>query len=103
MLKGLVSLLIGLMMTTVGVDITLGFPRFTFEITDFLNGFTFIPAMIGMFGVSEVMRNVSTEDSGAVLRSVCERISKSCFGSHGTLRNVSEGEIRPTTDRRDPE
>jgi TctA family transporter len=63
LLKGLISLLIGLMMTTVGVDITLGFPRFTFDITDFLNGFTFIPAMIGMFGVSEVMRNVSTEDS----------------------------------------
>ena len=63
LLKGLVSLLIGLMMTTVGVDITLGFPRFTFGVTDFLNGFTFIPAMIGMFGVSEVMRNVSKEES----------------------------------------
>lgn len=62
LLKGLVSLLIGLMMTTVGVDITLGFPRFTFEITDFLNGFTFIPAMIGMFGISEVMRNVCQQD-----------------------------------------
>ena len=63
LLKGFVSLLIGLMMTTVGMDITLGFPRFTFGSTDFLNGFTFIPAMIGMFGVSEVMRNVSVEDS----------------------------------------
>ncbi len=62
LVKGLLSLLIGLMMTTVGVDITLGFPRFDFGITDFLNGFNFIPAMIGMFGVSEVMRNVSSED-----------------------------------------
>lgn len=62
LIKGLVSLLIGLFMTTVGVDITLGFPRFTFGITNFLNGFNFIPAMIGMFGVSEVMRNVSSDD-----------------------------------------
>ncbi|UCF74169.1 MAG: tripartite tricarboxylate transporter permease [Deltaproteobacteria bacterium] len=62
LIKGLVSLLIGLFMTTVGVDITLGFPRFTFGITNFLNGFNFIPAMIGMFGVSEVMRNVSSGD-----------------------------------------
>lgn len=61
--KGLISLLIGLFMTTVGVDITLGYPRFTFGITNFLNGFTFIPAMIGMFGLSEVMRNVSSADS----------------------------------------
>ncbi|PIE33415.1 C4-dicarboxylate ABC transporter permease [candidate division KSB3 bacterium] len=62
LLKGMISLLIGLFMTQVGVDITLGYPRFTFGITDFLNGFTFIPAMIGMFGVSEVMRAVSSED-----------------------------------------
>lgn len=62
LIKGLVSLLIGLFMTTVGVDITLGFPRFTFGVTSFLTGFNFIPAMIGMFGVSEVMRNVSSGD-----------------------------------------
>jgi TctA family transporter len=62
LLKGLLSLLVGLMMTTVGVDVTLGYPRFTFGITDFLNGFNFIPAMIGMFGVSEVMRNVSSDE-----------------------------------------
>jgi putative tricarboxylic transport membrane protein len=62
LVKGLISLLIGLFMSTVGVDITLGYPRFTLGITDFLNGFNFIPAMIGMFGVSEVMRNVSSGD-----------------------------------------
>ena len=62
LIKGLISLLIGLMMTTVGVSETFGFARFTFGSTDLMNGFNFIPAMIGMFGVSEVMRNVSTGD-----------------------------------------
>jgi TctA family transporter len=70
LIKGMVSLLIGLFMTMVGVDITLGFPRFTFGITDFLNGFNFIPAMIGMFGVSEVMRNVSSGDLSYSIASV---------------------------------
>ncbi|NIS61513.1 MAG: C4-dicarboxylate ABC transporter permease [Proteobacteria bacterium] len=70
LIKGMVSLLIGLFMTTVGVDITLGFPRFTFGITDFLNGFNFIPAMIGMFGVSEVMRNVSSGELSFTIASV---------------------------------
>ena len=70
LIKGMVSLLIGLFMTMVGVDITLGFPRFTFGITDFLNGFNFIPAMIGMFGVSEVMRNVSSGDLSYKIASV---------------------------------
>ena len=62
LVKGMLSLLIGLMMTTVGVDITLGYPRFTFGVTDLLNGFEFIPTMIGMFGISEVMRNVASGD-----------------------------------------
>lgn len=55
--KGMVSLLIGLLLTTVGVDITIGFARFTFGITEFLNGFNYVPALIGMFGVAEVFRN----------------------------------------------
>jgi len=84
LLKGLISLLIGLMMTTVGVDITLGYPRFTFGVTDFLNGFTFIPAMIGMFGVSEVMRNVSSEDVAFTVGAV--QTKKMFSGIGRTLR-----------------
>lgn len=84
LLKGLVSLLIGLMMTTVGMDITLGFPRFTFGVTDFLNGFTFIPAMIGMFGVSEVMRHVSGADSR--IKTVSVQTNKVFSGVWQTIR-----------------
>ena len=56
--KGAISLLIGLSCSTVGVDISLGYPRFTFGNVELLNGISFIPAMIGLFGVSEVLRNV---------------------------------------------
>jgi len=84
LIKGMVSLLIGLFMTTVGVDITLGFPRFTFGVTDFLNGFSFIPAMIGMFGVSEVMRNVSKKDISVAGEAV--KPGKIFDGIAGTLR-----------------
>jgi putative tricarboxylic transport membrane protein len=93
LVKGMLSLLIGLMMTTVGVDITLGFPRFTFGITDFLNGFNFIPAMIGMFGVSEVMRNVSSGDLS--FRVVSVKAQRLFAGVGKTLRryqvNIARG------------
>jgi putative tricarboxylic transport membrane protein len=56
--KGALSLLLGVFLSTIGVDITLGFPRFTFGNVELLNGINFIPAMIGIFGVSEVLRNV---------------------------------------------
>jgi TctA family transporter len=56
--KGTLSLLIGLFLSTVGIDIALGYERFTFGNDDLLQGISFIPAMIGLFGLSEVLRNV---------------------------------------------
>jgi putative tricarboxylic transport membrane protein len=55
--KGAISLLIGLLLATVGIDIALGYARFTFGSVDLLQGISFIPAMIGLFGLSEVLRN----------------------------------------------
>ena len=61
--KALLSLIIGLSINCIGMDITLGYPRFTFGIMALLDGFSFIPAMIGMFGVAEIMRNVVVQES----------------------------------------
>ena len=58
-LKGLASLLIGLLISTIGIDPVSGHPRFTFGIVDLMGGINFISAMIGMFAVSEVIRRVS--------------------------------------------
>lgn len=54
-LKGLVSLLIGLLFASVGIDPTLGHARFHFGIPDLLGGLNYIVAMIGLFGFSEVL------------------------------------------------
>lgn len=58
-LKALVSLLLGLMVSTVGFDAISGFPRFSFGVTDLMGGVSFIPAMIGLFAVSEVLRGMA--------------------------------------------
>lgn len=80
-LKGLISLLIGLLLTCVGADITLGFPRFTFGSMELLEGFSFIPAMIGMFGLAEVFKNVSAKQSeDAEMISYSTRILKGVGG-----------------------
>jgi TctA family transporter len=54
--KGVVSLLIGLFIATVGIDITAGYPRFTFGSVELMGGVSFIPAMIGMFAIGEILR-----------------------------------------------
>ena len=56
--KGAVALLLGLWIATVGIDPTAGFPRFTFGEVELMGGVSFIPAMIGMFAVAEVLRGV---------------------------------------------
>jgi TctA family transporter len=61
--KALMSLLIGLTLNCVGLDVSLGFPRFTFDNPELFDGFSFIPVMIGMFGVAEIIRNVILQDS----------------------------------------
>jgi len=58
-LKGLVSLLIGLLIATIGLDPVSGHPRFTFGVVDLMGGINFIAAMIGMFAVAEVIRTVT--------------------------------------------
>jgi TctA family transporter len=55
-LKGLVALLIGLMVSAVGLDNPAGHPRFVFGVTDLMGGINMIPMMIGMFAVSEIIR-----------------------------------------------
>ena len=61
-LKGIVSLLLGLLVASVGLDNPAGFPRFTFGNAELAGGLTLIPIMIGMFAVSEILRNVSRID-----------------------------------------
>jgi putative tricarboxylic transport membrane protein len=68
-LKGFASLLIGLSINCVGIDPAAGFPRFTFGSVEMMQGISFIPAMIGMFAISELLRNVTAIDQqGAVLK-----------------------------------
>jgi putative tricarboxylic transport membrane protein len=61
-LKGVVSLLLGLLVAAVGLDNPAGFPRFTFGNAELAGGLTLIPIMIGMFAVSEIIRGVARID-----------------------------------------
>jgi len=61
-LKGFAALLIGLAIATIGIDPTAGHPRFTFGSVEMLQGISFIPAMIGLFALSELLRGVVTID-----------------------------------------
>src|SRR6266516_5942790 len=57
-LKSLVSILIGFILAAIGLDIVTGQLRMTFRITDLMKGFDFIVAVIGLFGIGEILLSV---------------------------------------------
>jgi putative tricarboxylic transport membrane protein len=57
-LKGGIAMLIGLLISTVGMEYSSGYARFTFGNPDLLEGVSFIPALIGMFALPEILRSL---------------------------------------------
>ena len=55
-LKGWMSGFIGLMVAYVGLDPIFGVPRFTFGSFNLDGGISFIPVLIGLFGLAEILR-----------------------------------------------
>lgn len=63
--KNFASLFIGLTIACVGIDVAVGYPRYTFGINDLMGGISFIPAMIGIFAFGEVLRSVQNLDASS--------------------------------------
>jgi putative tricarboxylic transport membrane protein len=57
-LKSLATILIGFILSTVGLDIVTGQLRLTYGFTDLMKGFDFIVAVIGLFGIGEILLSV---------------------------------------------
>jgi putative tricarboxylic transport membrane protein len=81
LVKGFISVIIGLLLTQVGVDVMSGYPRFTFGLTGLLEGIPLVPALIGFFAISEVFKLI--EESGVI-----ERVEKSISGKLPTLKEL---------------
>ncbi|MGB9866874.1 MAG: tripartite tricarboxylate transporter permease [Bacillota bacterium] len=60
LLKGAVSAVFGLLLSTIGMDPILPVPRFTFGSLELSGGIPFLPAVIGFFAIAEVFRLVET-------------------------------------------
>lgn len=58
-LKGLLAGALGLMVSTIGMDPMTGGMRFTFGNINMLDGIEFVVVMVGMFGVGEVLFQIS--------------------------------------------
>ncbi len=58
-IKGVLGVIIGFLIATIGIEPVYGYVRFTFGRVELLGGISFIPAMIGLFAVPELLRQIS--------------------------------------------
>lgn len=58
MLKGMLMAVAGLLLGTVGIDLMIGAPRFTFENVSLLDGLDFLPVAVGLFAIGELLFNL---------------------------------------------
>ena len=57
MVKALIMAVFGLLLGMVGMDPAQGAPRFTFGHLELLDGLDFVPVIMGLFGLSELLHN----------------------------------------------
>lgn len=67
--KGYIAALIGLVFSLVGVDMVQGYPRFTFNMLNLLEGISFVPAALGLFGIAEIM-SITKKDALGELKTI---------------------------------
>ncbi|HET7883926.1 MAG TPA: tripartite tricarboxylate transporter permease, partial [Acetobacteraceae bacterium] len=64
--KGMMATCIGLAISTVGLDLQSGTPRFTFGLTELQDRVSFLVVVVGMFALSEVSRMVEGTRDGSI-------------------------------------
>jgi putative tricarboxylic transport membrane protein len=82
--KGLIAALLGLLLSTVGLDALTGEPRFTFETLYLQDGVPFVQAVLGLFAVGQTLQMAASPDTHAA----AARLEGSLFdGVTETLRH----------------
>jgi TctA family transporter len=91
-LKGVVTLLLGLLVACVGLGNPAGFPRFTFGNAELTGGIGMIAMMIGMFAISEIIRFVVDTSPPAEL--VVEKVGSVLSGQWALAKKYPKQILR---------
>ena len=100
LLKGLCSACLGLLLATIGLDLVYGTNRFVYGQVDLMSGLNFIPVLIGLFAIPEIIaffgrKELATEHSPLAGMHASFADFKRCFKTiiRGSLIGVILGAI----------
>lgn len=72
-IKGIASVIIGLVLGLVGTDVTTGMQRFAFGVTYVYDGINIVALAMGLFGITEVIANVGRVDNSHATKRITLR------------------------------
>ncbi|OHV08826.1 tripartite tricarboxylate transporter permease [Kushneria phosphatilytica] len=92
--KSFASLFLGLFIASIGIDVAVGHPRFTFGNYELLNGVSFIPAIIGLFALSEILRGAHAGGRAEQVVQAGEPLADALRAAGHTLRRFRRNMVR---------
>ena len=63
-IKNVLAGSLGILVATIGIDLMTGVERFTFDLSVLSDGIGFVPVMIGVFGISELLVQIANRQEG---------------------------------------
>lgn len=99
--KGIISASLGLVLATIGLDIVYGTDRFVFGEVEMMGGLSFIPVLIGLFALPEILNQFTIKSEERAKATDLGKVGatfadfKSCFKSilRGSIIGVILGAI----------
>lgn len=86
-IKGIMGAVLGLFLSTIGMDKINGSARFTFDTVYLLGGISFVPVLIGLFAFSQGLVNIEEYDKNSIIEKATSRI-KGVFPNKKDMRLV---------------
>jgi len=91
LLKGFGAACFGLLLATVGLDLIYGTNRFVFGQVNLMSGLTFIPVLIGLFALPEIINYFVTSTKNAVVKSKLAGTGASFADFKRCLKSIVRG------------
>lgn len=92
-LKDFMTAVFGLLLGTIGMDSIAGTQRLTFGVLELADGIGFIPAVMGLFGISEILMNVERVVATTLVTEKVKNLLPSLQDMKDSIRPILRGSV----------
>ena len=90
-LKAVIMVVLGLLLSTIGTDLETGQERLTLGISNLADGFDFAVLAVGIFGIAEILRNLDSREARDVVRGAIGRLLPTAAELKASLAPIVRG------------